>query len=498
MLKLLTVRKVLLFTIFLALAFLLSPKNASAFSTPGGVSYFTQFEQAVYKTNEMNLQSFVLETVKATGASVVSGITGCLSCSSEEREKNPGLIGDTGSFIIAMYTNPPASGIQYLADVGHRLGLAKPAYAQTEGMGFKIMKPIQPIWKAFRNISYIFLALIFVVIGFAIMFRVKISPQAVVTIQSAIPRLVIVLILITFSYAIVGFLIDLMYVLIHLMMSVLRNIDFDMPILGQGSISSFIVSIEETLNINLSPGIQDAVLVILMVVTSLMTLLGLIILGPLGWIFIIIATITGLIALLRCAWTLLKAWAMVIVNLVFAPFMLLMGALPGSEMIGTWFRNTLASIMVLPVMLAMLFLSAYLIFQGVASFFNDWQSLLKTITFMIPGVRDISMTIDALTNQNIGNLQFLTRMLLPLIGLVILWMAPKVSDIIQSFIQKKPFAYGTAIGETIGAPGRIAAGTLSFAGGAAGSVLKIGEAWQKYGPKRGAGPPPAPPTPPIP
>jgi len=42
-----------------------------------------------------------------------------------------------------------------------------------------------------------------------IMLRVKISPQAVVTVQSAIPKLITTLILVTFSYAIAGLVIDL-------------------------------------------------------------------------------------------------------------------------------------------------------------------------------------------------------------------------------------------------------------------------------------------------
>jgi len=109
-----------------------------------------------------------------------------------------------------LYTNPPASGIQYFADLGNKLKIVKPALAQQdEGIGFNLMKTTQPIWQVFRNITYILFVFILVGMGFAIMFRVKISPQAVITFQSALPRIVIALILITFSYAIVGLLIDI-------------------------------------------------------------------------------------------------------------------------------------------------------------------------------------------------------------------------------------------------------------------------------------------------
>ena len=54
------------------------------------------------------------------------------------------------------------------------------------------------------------------------MFRMKINPQNVATFQSAIPKIVTTLILITFAYAIAGFMIDLMFVLFNLIPSVFQ------------------------------------------------------------------------------------------------------------------------------------------------------------------------------------------------------------------------------------------------------------------------------------
>ena len=42
------------------------------------------------------------------------------------------------------------------------------------------------------------------------------SPQTIVTIQSALPKIVVTLILVTFSYAIAGFMVDLVYVVMGL------------------------------------------------------------------------------------------------------------------------------------------------------------------------------------------------------------------------------------------------------------------------------------------
>jgi hypothetical protein len=82
------------------------------------------------------------------------------------------------------------------------------------GYGYDGLKPIQSMWKASRDTAFSFFVLITIIFAFMIMFRVKINPQTVVSIQSAIPKIVIALLEVTFSYAIAGFLIDLMYVVI--------------------------------------------------------------------------------------------------------------------------------------------------------------------------------------------------------------------------------------------------------------------------------------------
>ena len=72
---------------------------------------------------------------------------------------------------------------------------------QNTGMGFGIMQG--------NNSAIIFLVLIF--IGFMIMFRMQINPQTIISIENALPRIVITMILITFSFPLAGFLIDLLF-----------------------------------------------------------------------------------------------------------------------------------------------------------------------------------------------------------------------------------------------------------------------------------------------
>jgi len=127
-----------------------------------------------------------------------------------------GALGATNRMVSSLY-NQPVSGILYLAQVKDNF-LGKSAYAQTTG--FEGLQPILPLWRTFRNIVYILISIVFVVMGIMIMLRIKISPQATVTIQNSIPKIITTLILVTFSYAIAGLIIDFSKVVLALALSV--------------------------------------------------------------------------------------------------------------------------------------------------------------------------------------------------------------------------------------------------------------------------------------
>lgn len=133
-----------------------------------------------------------------------------------------GALSGLGGSIIAMYANPPASTKEYALDMGRSLGFV-PKSAVAQGIGFSGLSPLLPLWKVFRDISYGILAIILIVVGLMVMFRKKIDPKTVVTVQNSIPRIVVALLLVTFSYAIVGLLIDGMYLLIALSVSMISS-----------------------------------------------------------------------------------------------------------------------------------------------------------------------------------------------------------------------------------------------------------------------------------
>lgn len=123
-----------------------------------------------------------------------------------------GVLGTTTSLIGMLYTNPPVRTVDYLASVGKDLGIVKEANAQVVGSGAQVLNPILGLWTVSRNISYIIMIIIFVVIGLMVMFRTRINPQTVITAQAALPGLVIGLILITFSYFFAGLITDTAFI----------------------------------------------------------------------------------------------------------------------------------------------------------------------------------------------------------------------------------------------------------------------------------------------
>lgn len=127
-----------------------------------------------------------------------------------------GALGATNRMVSSLF-NQPVSGVLYLAEVKDNF-LGKPVYAQTTG--FKGLQPILPLWRTFRNIVYVLISIVFVVLGIMIMLRIKISPQATVTIQNSIPKIITTLILVTFSYAIAGLIIDLSKIVLAIGLSV--------------------------------------------------------------------------------------------------------------------------------------------------------------------------------------------------------------------------------------------------------------------------------------
>ncbi len=142
----------------------------------------------------------------------------------DDGEKNykTSILGMMSNMIVLPYINPPASGAYWVYSGLQNSGFIPKTYA-AEGIGFAAVKPFMNLWKVFRDITYLILVLIMISIGFMIMFRMKINPQTVISVENSLPRIVIALLLITFSFAIAGFLIDIMYFMIGIAIYIMSN-----------------------------------------------------------------------------------------------------------------------------------------------------------------------------------------------------------------------------------------------------------------------------------
>lgn len=138
-----------------------------------------------------------------------------------------GLLGSTELAIhLAINYRPQVDVSEHMAQewVPNYDQHASSVYADDpEGGGYQRLQAsgIDDLWSITRNIAYVLFVIVFIVAGFMIMFRHKIGGQTMVTVYNTLPNIVIGLVLVTFSFAIVGLIIDIGGVLINVIASFL-------------------------------------------------------------------------------------------------------------------------------------------------------------------------------------------------------------------------------------------------------------------------------------
>ncbi len=162
-----------------------------------------------------------------TGVDVVNKKQACLGADPATGKigfvKNGGgALGIMTNMIVATYSPPIQSG-EYYRYMASNFGLAKHAYAasycEANGAGYNTgfcsLSPLFVLWDRFKNLVYLIFIILFVLIGLAIMLRVKVDQKATMSIENQIPKIIIALLLISFTMPIAGLLIDGMWVLTY-------------------------------------------------------------------------------------------------------------------------------------------------------------------------------------------------------------------------------------------------------------------------------------------
>ncbi|MEK7091096.1 MAG: hypothetical protein AAB887_01135 [Patescibacteria group bacterium] len=365
--------------------------------------------------------------------------------------------------VSTLYSNPPVSGVNEIKYMASRIldistGV-QPAYAQGYGFsglgGNNTNSAVRALWTATRNMSYLIMVILLVASGFLIMFRVKINPQTVVSLQTMIPKLIITMLLVTFSFAIAGLVIDLVYVVVVAITGFLS-------LGGIINNSDLPNAINNLLNTSFSQYMAMQMLGPILTVLGLTAIISLILFPVagvvivIGVIFAIIVAIIFLITLWKIFWMMVKAYVMLTLQIIIAPLQIMLDLIPGQQGFGPWLRNLIANASVfatIPIML---------VIQNILS--GNWFTntfYLHLNTFNTFGGTQLNLPFMGAETGTFISLAM---------GFVIFTLTPKIADMIRDALKIPAFKYGGAIGEALTGP-------LAFGLRSVNVATDVGKAW---------------------
>lgn len=375
-------------------------------------------QQALISTNRAQIYAFInnKDVQKTSQGRVGIAIFRSFQCfafgeactnnpADAQRNSQTSVMGYASKLVALPLQRPAASGVYWARNSLENSGFIPKSYA-AEGIGVAGLKPIAQIWNLFRDLSYLIMVLVVTTIGFLIMFRRKINAQTVVSLENALPRIVIAFILITFSFAIAGFLIDLMYISIFVVIS----------FLGTNTIAPFTSSTIKAVALNngfslwdmvMANGnywkVGDAILTILPnqinIITRIVVSIPVILLlakipivgdvytgdivdlpvvkfliHAIAWLltlpvlFFIIPTIvsvifflTALFIFFKIFFLLFKNYLTILLLIIFSPILLLLEAVPGQKAFSNWIKQLTAALLAFPVTIALILLSSIIV-----------------------------------------------------------------------------------------------------------------------------------------
>ncbi len=419
----------------------------------------TRLEEDVPRTYSTHTQMLILEVLAAAscqlaGVDSINPNGKCLGINPLTQkigfvENSGGAISVVTNLMIFTF-DIPVSSPGYINYAFSDFGIVKSSFAQTTG--FSSLSPLLPVWVAFRNVVYVIFVIAFMAVGIGIMFRRNIDSKTVMSVQNAIPKIIIVLLLVTFSFAIGGLLVDFMYLTMYVMYGIVSSIDgINIPGLnpigivgstpfgaigGMGGIKDIAYSSSRGFGSQISALMEGTI------IADIMGIITLTLSGPVGWLstglnvigfgtpntfnagnealgviggsiaFLIIA-IALFAALVRLWITLLKAYLFILVDIAIAPLWIAASLIPGSSMsVGSWFRHIMKNIAVFPITFFIFLLGSVMVqvFEGVAT---------DAAVFVPPFIG------NSLNPKHLGGL----------IGLAIILLAPEVGNMAQSMFK---------------------------------------------------------------
>lgn len=334
--------------------------------------------------------------------------------------------------------------------------------------GFAGLKPFAGIWLKFTQVVFLFYVAIFMLVGFGIMLRLPIDSRAVMSLQNQLPKIIMSIIFILFSFSIVGFLIDFMYLIIFLLFGLVNSVgggsvvDMNPAQLqgtnpfgltnglggiggisteGAASVGGFITPLFDNTFGRVLAGAAGAILGggagLLGGIggAAIGGLVGGVIGGFVGGskflgflgslIAFLIIGFAIISSLFRLWWKLLQSYVLLLFNVILAPFWIMGGVLPGVKFgFGSWLKSCIGHLSVFPTTI-MMFLVGKIIMDAVRNSGNE---------FFVPPL--IGSSIGA---EDIASI----------IGLGVILATPSIVDNVQKAIGASGVG-AQSIGQSIG------------------------------------------------
>ncbi len=305
------------------------------------VGYFTSGLQSLIGGDDGIIAGILKAFTHVLGGQASSALPGTSPRSLTEVYDRYGALGALGLGVQQMYQSPPVTTADYLATI-HPIA---PAFAEVTGsqvLNNSGQSPTVRFWALSRNLAYTFFAVILVVIGLMVMFRSKIDPRTTVSVTAALPNLIVALVMITFSLAFAGFIIDIGRVLMDLFRQILLGTAFaggaPVPDIGNG-VGLSTADIWGSFVLNLNNGVS----------------FGGIGGGIVGFFVTLIVMVFAFIVGIQVFVMLLFRYINLLLKPVFAPFVFLFGALPGhGGSMGNWFKSYLVDAITFPLVFIVL------------------------------------------------------------------------------------------------------------------------------------------------
>jgi hypothetical protein len=189
-------------------------------------------------------------------------------------------------------------------------------------------------WKQTRNLAYLLFVIVLIAMGFMVMLRYEVSPRTTITVTSALPKIAIGLVLITFSYPIVSLAVDLIIPLTIVAKNVVVNAWYG-------------IAVESTIFETFQPWASSSSITKALLGTIAAFFGGRVNLFSVVLYLVILGAL--LITVLLAFWAFLKRFITLVYMGILGPLIIAWGTLPGNEeAISGWFKKIIACVLALP------------------------------------------------------------------------------------------------------------------------------------------------------